>query len=90
MRKLTLTLSAATLALVGAATLSAQPAGRAGPDANRDGTLTLAEHTAHAAAMFARLDANGDGVFDTEDDLSWRVVTPALAPAAAGAPNAAP
>lgn len=34
--------------------------------------------------------AGPDGVFGTEDDLSWRVVTPALAPAAAGAPNAAP
>jgi len=65
MRKLTLTLSAAALALVGAGTLVAQSATeRTGPDANRDGTLTRAEHTAHSAARFARMDANGDGVIN--------------------------
>jgi len=30
-------------------------------DANKDGTITAAEHTAGASAMFARIDANHDG-----------------------------
>ncbi|HVF34260.1 MAG TPA: hypothetical protein VND91_02935 [Candidatus Saccharimonadia bacterium] len=39
-------------------------------DANKDGTVTRAEHTAHAAAMFAAVDTNKDGnVTQAERDV---------------------
>ncbi len=55
----------------------------------------VAEGEGPDAPSRASIESAGpDGVFDTEDDLSWPVATPAPAPApvpaAAGAPNAAP
>lgn len=69
MRKLTLTLSAAALALGGATVAYADhhKDGKRGPDANGDGVVTLAEATAGADEMFTRMDANGDGVLNAED-----------------------
>ena len=68
MRKLTLTLSAAALALTGStAALADHHGGKRGPDADGDGVVSLAEHNAHSAAMFEKMDANGDGVINAAD-----------------------
>lgn len=70
MRKLTLGLSAAALALIGAGAVHAAPGGpgdKGGADADRDGVVTSAEHQAHAARIFARMDANADGAINADD-----------------------
>lgn len=44
-------------------------------DANKDGTITAAEHAAGARAMFARIDANDDGfVSRTEFDAGMKAM----------------
>ena len=71
MRKLTLTLSAAALALGGAAAVvHAQPADA--PQAQRgrmapSGPMDRATAETRAQAAFARMDANGDGKLDQTD-----------------------
>jgi len=69
MRKITLTLSAAALALAGSAGLAyaAQNHAMHSPDADGDGVVTKAEMDAHADAMWKMLDANGDGVVNEAD-----------------------
>jgi Ca2+-binding EF-hand superfamily protein len=69
MRKLTISLAAAALALGGGTYAIAQadsPAKR-GPDANGDGIVTKAEMEAGTARMFEKMDANGDGVINADD-----------------------
>lgn len=63
MRKLTIALSTAALAMAGAA--YAQPASDAGHAAKPD--MTRADAQARAEAAFARLDANRDGTLDSAD-----------------------
>jgi hypothetical protein len=63
MKKLTIGLSIAALALAG--TAYAAP-GHWG-DADNNGTLTRAEAQTHANEMFTRLDANKDGKLDAAD-----------------------
>jgi Ca2+-binding EF-hand superfamily protein len=63
MKKLTIGLSVAALAIAGAA--YAAPGQRG--DADNNGTLTRAEAQAHATAMFTKMDANKDGKLDTAD-----------------------
>lgn len=68
MRKLTLTLSVAALAIAG--TVAAQPERASGERAERgerSGPITREQHDQRTAAMFARLDVNGDGVIDAQD-----------------------
>ena len=65
MKKLTIGLSVAALALAGAA--YAQPGMHARPDTNGDGVVTRAEAQAHADQMFARMDVNSDGKLDQAD-----------------------
>ena len=68
MRKLTLTLTAAALALGGATVAMAdQQIGKRGADADGDGVITLAEHNARAAKMFERMDVNSDGFINDAD-----------------------
>lgn len=70
MKKLTfttLTATAAALALGGATVAFADNHRAKGGDADGDGVITLEEHNSHADAMFARMDANGDGVLNAED-----------------------
>lgn len=67
MRKLTLTLSTAALALGGAGIAYANHHGSHNPDANGDGVVSLDEATTHAQERFARMDANGDGQISAED-----------------------
>lgn len=69
MRKLTLTLAAAAIALGGATIAHADHhgGGKRGPDTDGDGIVSLAEHNAQTAKMFARMDANGDGVINEAD-----------------------
>ncbi|WP_404479771.1 hypothetical protein [Novosphingobium sp. BL-52-GroH] len=75
MKKLTLGLSAAALAIGGVACAQAPatpPHDRPGHDrpridANGDGTVTRAEAQAAATAMFARLDVDKDGKLDQAD-----------------------
>ncbi len=62
MRKVTLALSAAALALV-SGSLAAQPADRA----DHGAALTQQQFKERAAAMFARMDANGDGTINAAD-----------------------
>ncbi|RKF22522.1 hypothetical protein D6851_04690 [Altericroceibacterium spongiae] len=60
MRKLTLSIAAATVALAGGATLAfAQPKG--------GGDFTREQAQERASSMFDRMDANGDGVLDDAD-----------------------
>lgn len=59
MRKFTLTLTAAALAIVAATGAAAQPM--------RGGDLTLAAFTERAGKMFDRMDANSDGVINAAD-----------------------
>ena len=77
MKKLTLALSAASLALVGAVGAVAQnrPDGGGmglarGIDSDR--TMNWAEFKAHADEGFARIDANHDGVIDKTDREAMR------------------
>lgn len=49
--------------------------GRRGADANRDGVITQAEHRAHGAATFERMDRNHDGQL-TEADRPSRSAAP--------------
>jgi Ca2+-binding EF-hand superfamily protein len=68
MRKLTLTLSVAALALAGSTVaLADHHGGKKGPDGGGDGTVTLEEMTAKSGRMFEHMDANGDGVVDKAD-----------------------
>ncbi len=68
MRKLTLTLSAAALALGGTTAALADHHGeRKGPDANGDGAVTLEEMQAMSGHMFEMMDANHDGALDQSD-----------------------
>ncbi|QKG70729.1 EF-hand domain-containing protein [Erythrobacter mangrovi] len=67
MRKTFLGISVAALALAGATTVLAQHGERHNPDADGDGTVTLAEMQAHGADMFAKMDTNGDGVLNDAD-----------------------
>ncbi|MCB2059190.1 MAG: EF-hand domain-containing protein [Novosphingobium sp.] len=70
MKKLTIGLSVAALALAGAA--YAQPGMHARPDTNGDGVVTRAEAQAHADQMFARMDVNSDGKLDQADGEARR------------------
>ena len=63
MKKLTIGLSVAALAMAGVA--YAAPGQRG--DADNNGTLTRAEAQAHATTRFARMDANKDGKLDAAD-----------------------
>ena len=65
MKKLTLGLSAAVLALAGAA--YAQPGMHAKHDTDGDGVVSRAEAQAHADQIFSRMDANSDGKLDQAD-----------------------
>lgn len=71
MRKYTLplALSAAALALgAGTVAYADQADGRGiKADTDANGTITRAEHNAHAAAMFTRMDVNQDGVINDTD-----------------------
>lgn len=70
MRKITLTLSAAVLALAGGTGIAYAAGaldGKKGPDADGDGVVTQAEAQAHNAEMFAKFDVNGDGKLDQTD-----------------------
>ena len=77
MQRLTLALSAASLALLGAGAVVAQdrPEGMAkgmakGMDADRP--MTWADFKTHADEGFARIDANHDGVIDKSDREAMR------------------
>lgn len=65
MKKLTIGLSVAALALAGTAYAASDEASQSRPD--RNATVTRAEAQAHAAQMFARMDANKDGKLDAAD-----------------------
>lgn len=67
MRKSILALTAAAVALAGTAYAQQQGAFKRGGDPLGDATLTRAEASAKAAAMFDRLDANHDGKLDQAD-----------------------
>ena len=68
MRKLTLTLSAAALAIgASGAAFADHHGGKRGPDANGDGNVTLEEARTHSAKMFERADADEDGVISAEE-----------------------
>lgn len=64
--------AAVALTCLGGGTVLAQDAPRARPDADGDRVLTRAEATAHAEAMFTRMDANGDGRLSPEDREAGR------------------
>ena len=66
-KKMTLSLSAAALALAGGTAFAAHHGGQHGPDADGDKIVTQAEHDAHGDKMFARFDANGDGTINAAD-----------------------
>lgn len=66
MRKLTLTLSVAALALSSTG-IAAYAQGRQATDANGDGVVSLAETKVQAAQRFARMDVNEDGQIDKAD-----------------------
>ena len=80
MKKLTLALSAASLALVGAIGAGAvvaqdRPEGRGvgmGMGMGGDRTMTWAEFKAHADEGFAKIDVNHDGVIDKSDRQAIR------------------
>ncbi len=67
-----LLVAVAALAGIGGGAVMAQEAPPARPDANGDRILTRAEATAHAEAMFARMDVNGDGRLSPEDREAGR------------------
>jgi len=61
-------LSVAALALGASAVVFAQHrGGDKSPDADGDGTITLAETKAHSGTMFDRMDADDNGVIDAAD-----------------------
>ncbi|WP_095012475.1 EF-hand domain-containing protein [Tsuneonella mangrovi] len=62
MRKLTLTIAAATLATAGLAGIA-----YAAPGMMPSGDMTRAQATAMADKMFAKMDVNGDGKIDAAD-----------------------
>ena len=74
MKKLTIGLSVAALAIAG--TAYAGQHGMRG-DGNGDGVVTRVEAQAKSAEMFARMDANSDGKIDAADrearmgHMSW-------------------
>lgn len=70
--RIRLLMAAAALAGLGGGAASAQETPRERPDANGDRILTRAEATAHAEAMFARMDVNGDGRLSPEDREAGR------------------
>jgi Ca2+-binding EF-hand superfamily protein len=77
MKKLTLALSTASLALLGAGAVIAQDRPDSGPmgmakGMDDDHAMTWAEYKAHADEGFARLDANHDGVIDRSDREAMR------------------
>lgn len=63
MKKLTIGLSIAALAMAGVAFAAPDQRG----DADNNGTLTRAEAQAHATARFAKMDVNKDGKLDAAD-----------------------
>jgi hypothetical protein len=72
-------------------TRAAQDMGPAGiglarADANRDGRVTRNEYHASFAAMFARLDTDGDGVISPAERAQFRGVDIGAAMLGAGAP----
>ncbi|MEZ5743544.1 MAG: EF-hand domain-containing protein [Sphingomonadaceae bacterium] len=67
MKKLALAISAAALVAGGAAYADHHQGRKGGADTDSDGVVTLAEHNAHAAQMFASMDANSDGVINSDD-----------------------
>jgi Ca2+-binding EF-hand superfamily protein len=73
-------------------TRAAQDMGPAGiglarADANRDGRVTRNEYHASFAAMFARLDTDGDGVISPAERAQFRGVDIGAAMLGAGAPT---
>ena len=73
MKKLTLGLTAATMALIGAAALAqAGPMGGMKMDPLGDKTVTRAEAQAMAGQMFDKMDANRDGKLDQADREAHR------------------
>jgi hypothetical protein len=71
MRKLTLALSAASLAIAGTAFAQA-PDGPHRDHARDHGPLTRTDAQARADKLFAKLDANGDGKIDAADRTARR------------------
>ena len=69
MRKLTLALSTAALALTGAAIAQTAPVQKAGPTAHRMplADMTRAQAQARAETRFARMDVNQDGTLNETD-----------------------
>jgi Ca2+-binding EF-hand superfamily protein len=79
MKRLTLALSAASLALLGASAVNAEDRPEGGPRAmdmakgmDSDHPMTWAEFKAHADEGFARIDANHDGVIDKSEREAMR------------------
>lgn len=67
-----LLVAALALAGLGGGAVLAQEAPRARADADGNRILTRAESIAHAEAMFARMDVNGDGRLSPEDREAGR------------------
>lgn len=72
MKKTTLTLAVAAMALTGTTVIAQGQGTKHDPDTNGDGLVTRAEMTAHADQMFARMDANGDGMINADDRAEHR------------------
>jgi len=76
MRKLTLALSVASLAIAGPAFAQVSTASDGGagdhPHAHQHAPITRADAEARADKLFARLDANGDGKIDQADRAARR------------------
>ena len=75
MKKLTLAISAAALAFAGAgfAAYAAEADGHRMMGAMADKTLTRTEASAHASAMFDKLDVNRDGKIDPADRTARQI-----------------
>lgn len=75
MKKLTLAISAAALALTGAgvAAYAAEADGHQMMNPMADKIVTRAEASAHASAMFDKLDANHDGKLDPADRTARQI-----------------
>ncbi|MCX7864901.1 MAG: EF-hand domain-containing protein [Novosphingobium sp.] len=71
MKGFAISFSLAALSIAGPA-YAAHHEGFPKPDSNGDGVVTRSEAQAHAAAMFARLDANKDGQIDEADRAMLR------------------
>lgn len=68
MKKITLTLSAAALALSGASiAYASHHGGKHNVDANGDGVVSLEETMARSDTMFAKMDVDGNGQIDAGD-----------------------